>query len=207
MKSMNRTLFVGALATTLIAGGNSVFAQGYHSGSATGTAATDTTKKGNLTSSDARFLRDVAEANQGEIDMAQIAVQKSQNADVKQYAQKLLDDHTAQQKQLQQLAQQKGVTLKEKPEMRENHEIHRLNDASAKNFDKDYLKYMIKDHEKDIKAFQKEADKATDPDVKSFASGAVPTLQQHLNAARQLDSTIAGSSSTVREPAGSEKKY
>src|SRR5262245_8540499 len=142
MKLMNRTLFAGVVATGLLAGGNSILAQSYQAGVETRTGKASS-RDGTLSAGEARFLRDAADANQAEIEMGRLGVQKGQSADVKQFAQKVVDEHSAQLKQVQQLAQQKGVELRTKTSMRDHWEINRLKDASAKDFDKDFAKYMV----------------------------------------------------------------
>ena len=60
----------------------------------------------------------------------------------------------------------------------------RLSKLSGAEFDRTYVDEMVKDHRKDVKEFQREADKAKDPDVKSWASKTLPTLQDHLTNAK-----------------------
>ncbi len=49
---------------------------------------------------------------------------------------------------------------------------------------------MVKDHEKAIKAFQKESAKGKDTDLVAFAKNTLPTLEQHLNHAESIDGTL-----------------
>jgi putative membrane protein len=65
-----------------------------------------------------------------------------------------------------------------------------LQNLSGTEFDKAYVKAMVKDHQEDVKAFQKEADKGKDPGIKTFASHTLPVLQQHLSKIQTIQSTI-----------------
>jgi putative membrane protein len=67
-----------------------------------------------------------------------------------------------------------------------------LGKLSGKAFDREFLKTMISDHTRDISEFERVANQATNPDIKQFASEALPTLRDHLKMARDL---AAGKSS------------
>jgi len=149
----------------------------------------------------------VAEGNLAEIEMGQLGIQKAQNDQVKQFAQKLIDDHTSVKQQLQQLAQQKGIQMPTEPSKRSTGMMEHMQNLSGQDFDKQFVKHMVHDHEKDIKEFQKESEKGDDSDVKSFASQTLPKLQEHLTTAQTLETTVtAKKGGAVKEPAGAEQK-
>jgi len=75
--------------------------------------------------------------------------------------------------------------------MHEDRTYRELASKSGSDFDHAYLKDMVDDHQKDVKMFQKEAKDAKDPDLRSFASAQVSTLQQHLERAQALTSSSA----------------
>ena len=62
-------------------------------------------------------------------------------------------------------------------------------------FDKAYMRDMVKDQEADIADFQKEANIGTDPGLKSFATRAFPTLQEHLRMAKEASQSVGAMSS------------
>jgi putative membrane protein len=61
-----------------------------------------------------------------------------------------------------------------------------LSSKGGSSFDRSYISSMVKDHQDDIKAFQKEADNGTDPAVKAFAAKELPTLRDHLRQAQDI---------------------
>jgi putative membrane protein len=69
----------------------------------------------------------------------------------------------------------------EQKEMRD-----KLAKLSGAEFDKEYMEDMVKDHEEDVEDFKTQAEKGTDPDVKSFAAKTLPTLQSHLQMAHDV---------------------
>lgn len=98
----------------------------------------------------------------------------------------MVNDHTPVNNQLKQLAAQKGVTLPTKLNSTNKQVQQRLSKLYGANFDRQYLNQMLQDHEKDVSAFQTEAQQGQDVDVKAFAAEKLPTLQSHLQQVRSL---------------------
>lgn len=111
---------------------------------------------------------------------------------MKQFAQKMERDHSQANGQLRTLAQAKGVTMPGGPKLKDNHEASKLSKLQGPDFDREYMDYMVKDHEKDVKEFDKMAQKAKDPDVKAFAQQTAPKLHEHLQMAQNADSAVGG---------------
>jgi putative membrane protein len=70
-------------------------------------------------------------------------------------------------------------------------EKDRLSKASGAAFDREYVKMMVKDHEKDLAAFKREGQEAQDPDLKAWVTRTVPTLEDHLRSIKQIESQVA----------------
>jgi putative membrane protein len=141
-----------------------------------------------LSDKDMKFLRDAAKDNAFEIQASQIAAQKATDPNVKQFAEKLVNEHTQLSQDLSKLASSKGVTLPEAQlEKGDLKKLDKLNKASGDRFDKLYVKYMAKDHRDDIKDFKSEAKKGKDPDLEQWASNHISALQQHLDMAQNLE--------------------
>lgn len=147
---------------------------------------------GQLNSSDYKFAVDAYRANTEEINLAQLAAQKASDPAVQQFAQRMIQDHTKANQQLSQIVSQKGATMPTTPTSGQERETDRLAKLSGADFDKAYMDYMVKEHKKDVKEFQKEADKAKDPDIKAFAANTVPILQEHLQMAENTDAAVKG---------------
>jgi putative membrane protein len=144
-----------------------------------------------LAKSDKDFFTKAAAGGMYEVEVGKLAESKAQNADVKSFGSMLVKDHSAANDELKALAQKKGVTLPTALPKKEQKELDKL--GKAKNFDKDFLHEVgVEDHRKDIKLFEKTAKGAKDPDVKAFAAKTLPTLQQHLQRAEELDKAMKG---------------
>ncbi len=145
--------------------------------------------KSSLTAADKRFVDKAAEGGKAEVELGQLAVQKAASDDVKKFGQRMVDDHTRANQKLQEVAQQKGITLPDKLDAKDQATKARLEKLSGKQFDQAYMKDMVKDHTKDVNEFQREANTAKDPDVKSFVQTTLPTLQDHLKEAKQIETS------------------
>jgi putative membrane protein len=135
---------------------------------------------------DALFMRQAAAAGLAEIQAGRIALDKASSAQVKQLAQRIIDDHTRANDQLTSLAQRKQVTLPTAPMPMQKQEADHLNTLSGASFDQAYAQAMVKDHRDPIKLFGMESQNGADPDLKQFASSTLPALKQHLQMAEQV---------------------
>jgi putative membrane protein len=139
-----------------------------------------------LAKQDREFLDDAAQSGLYVVKAGQLAQQKAMADDVKQFGKRMVDDHTAVNGRLQQLGQQKGLTLAQQLDKKHQEKIDSLSKKSGAEFDKAYLDAMVDDHKSDVDAFDKAAKDAKDAAVKAFASSTVPMLREHLTAAQGL---------------------
>lgn len=141
---------------------------------------------GTTMSADQKFVRDAAEGGMAEVELGKLAVQKASSQDVKNFGQRMVDDHSKANDQLKQIAENKGITVPAKLDAKDRALKARLSKLSGDSFDRAYMENMVKDHKKDVADFQRESESGSDPDVKQFASQTLPTLQQHLQQAESI---------------------
>jgi putative membrane protein len=127
-----------------------------------------------------------------EVQLAQLAAQKGSSPDVKAFGQQMVDDHTKANDQLKSVAAQENMTLPTTLDAKDQALMTKLQGMSGADFDKSYVKAMVKDHQQDIKEFQKEANSGKDPQIKNFASQTLPVLQQHLSRIQSIQSNMGG---------------
>jgi putative membrane protein len=181
-KSSNRIAMAATLAG-LLALAPAAFAQsaGTTSGSMSKTTTTKTmTTTSKMSAADSKFIKEAAVGGMEEVTLGQLAAQKATDPDVKNFGQKMVDDHSKANDQLKQLASQKGVTVASALPASKQKEVDQLSKLSGAAFDKKYVSMMVQDHKKDVAEFKKESTKAKDSDLKSWASTTLPTLQDHL---------------------------
>jgi putative membrane protein len=143
----------------------------------------------NRVAEDQTFLGMAAQGNMSEIEMAKMA-QRSSNPMVKQFADRMVTDHTNLQNQLKMVASAQGVTVPTTVSPSQQATIDRLSKLSGADFDREYINTMVKDHKDDISEFHHEATTGTVPAVKSFAENALPTLHEHLTLAENAQKTV-----------------
>lgn len=162
------------------------------------TAAGTNHAKSKLSHADRKFIENAAKGGMGEVELGKVAQERAADQQVKQFAAKMVQDHSKANEKLRQLAQEKGVTLPADTTFTEKHEANKLAKLEGTNLDREYMKHMVKDHKKDVKEFRRQAQKAKDPDVKSFAQSTLPVLQEHLQLAENTDAAVSGKSGTSK---------
>ena len=136
--------------------------------------------------SDATFMTKAAGDGIAEVELGRLATERAASGGVKSFAQMLVDDHTKANSELKGLAGQKGVSLPSDPPPPARATFDRLSKLSGDAFDRAYAAEMVKDHEKAVALFSKEANGGRDADARSWAAKTLPALQQHLAKAREL---------------------
>ena len=132
------------------------------------------------------FIMNAARDGIFHVEAGKLAVQRASSEGVKKFGQHAIEHHTQINGELAQLASKKGVILPKKMSKREQEALDKVAKLSGPDFDKAYLEMEIKDHSKDLSAFQKEAKDGKDPDVKAWAAKTVAAIEEHLKMARDL---------------------
>ena len=171
--------------------GNAINTAGNYAGNAVNTVANTVanTQIPSVTTPSAEdFLKAAAQGGMAEVKLGNLAATKSQNAEVKAFGKLMVADHTKANTELTALAKKKNISL---PSDIGSHQstVDDLTKATS-DFDKNYVNDMVKDHEEDVAAFQKQADSATDPDVKAFAAKTLPTLKSHLEKIKAIQAKM-----------------
>jgi len=141
---------------------------------------------------DLKLVQKVHEANQKEIEMAQLAADKGRSAQVKSYARKLVSDHKAADRQLMSYAEKKGLTSRleqtaqTQPTNNELDMHMRLMGETGAEFDHDFVATMVDDHDRAIEMVRSARDSATDPQLRELLDGVLPKLEKHRKLAQQL---------------------
>ena len=139
-----------------------------------------------LTSADRLFVKKAAEGGLAEVQLGQLATEKASSPEVKQFGQRMVDDHSKANDKLKQVASDEGVTVPDKLNAKDAATKARLEKLSGKAFDRAYMHDMVLDHTKDVSEFRMESKNAKDPAVKNFATETLPTLESHLKDAKSI---------------------
>jgi putative membrane protein len=139
-----------------------------------------------MTASERMFIRKAAEGGKAEVELGKLAQEKAASPEVKQFGERMVNDHSKANDQLQEVVQKEGVTLPTKLDAKDAATKARLEKLSGEAFDRAYMKDMVADHTKDVREFKNEAKNGKDPDVKNFAAQTAPTLEDHLKEAKNI---------------------
>ena len=173
--SINIQFTTGVIAIACIGLSGAALAQSPKSKSDSNT---NKAKATTLSSADKAFIKDAAKGGMMEVGMGRVAEKNARESEVKNFGARMVKDHSKANEDLKAIAKKENV---EWPAEKE---------AGKWKSDKDYMDAMVKDHEKDLAAFEKEAKNGTDPDVKNFASKTAETVRKHLEMAKEIDAKL-----------------
>jgi putative membrane protein len=151
---------------------------------------------GSVSSAEQQFVTKASQSDRAEVELANLALQKSNNPDVKQFAQRMVDDHSKNQQQVDSLASQLSITAPGSIPAEAQHEKDRLSNMSGDQFDRAYARMMVQDHRKDVNEFKQEQQSAQNSQLRQYVDQTLPVLEQHLQMAEQLQSKVGNNSSS-----------
>jgi putative membrane protein len=137
-----------------------------------------------------KFITEAALGGLAEVEGGQLAARKATAPDVKAFAERMVKDHGEANEELKRIATAKGVELPTQLDRKHRNELERLQKLSGSDFDRAYMKHMVEDHKKDVTQFRKAAKDLKDAEVKQFASGTLPTLEDHLRMAQKVAENV-----------------
>nr|WP_314487000.1 DUF4142 domain-containing protein [uncultured Pseudomonas sp.] len=146
----------------------------------------------------ADFVDEASAKGIAEVEAGKLALEKSQSADIKTFAQMMIDDHTKANEKLKAIAQQKNIKVATDAELLDKAKKLIL-DIREESFDRSYANNQVKAHEDTIKLFQEEVNEGKDAEVKAFAGDTLPKLKAHLEAARKLAAAHGGDAAHDKE--------
>ena len=159
---------------------------------ANATARTSPATTASTTGSDTEFVNTVAMDGMAEVELGRLAVQKAKSPEVKQFAQRMVADHSKANVELKQLASNKNVTLPAEPNAQQKADKDRLAKLSGAEFDREYMTMMTAGHDKAVAAFEDEARNGKEVDVKAWSNKTLPTLREHQTLAKQIAAKVGG---------------
>ena len=135
------------------------------------------------------FVEEASAKGVAEIETAKLALEKGTTDDVKEFAQTMVEDHTAANKELTALAQQKELEVCTEAELINKAKAMILQLRGEKSFDKAYMNNQVMAHQQTIELFQK-ASNAEDAEIAAFAKQTLPKLEHHLKMAEQINAQL-----------------
>jgi putative membrane protein len=142
---------------------------------------------------DSRFAMTAAEGGMLEVELGRLASTRTANAEVQQFAARMVTEHSKANAELTEIASGKSLTLPTQEQVKSKHEgmIAKLQKLEGAAFDREYMAAMVKDHDKDVALFEKQAKNGRDVALKAFAEKTLPTLREHQKMAKQVNAKVS----------------
>lgn len=132
------------------------------------------------------FILDAAKGGLAELKLGKLAGEKAADPKVKEFGNKMVEDHQKANDELRQVANDKKVKWPDDLTDEQVATFKKLSQLSGPDFDREYVQDMVEDHQKDVNEFQQEEGRVQDPELKGFVSRTLPILQHHLQMAQEL---------------------
>jgi len=138
-------------------------------------------KTGTSAKSDEAFLAAAAQADMTIVHIGKMAQERAETPKLKEFANTLVQDHTNDYQELTELAAKAGDGIPKAIDKQNDHTISMLDHQKGKSFDHAFLESQSAEHERLVSAFKREAEHGSNPDIKAYATKALPTMEQHLH--------------------------
>ena len=171
----------------------------------TPTTAARSNTRHNPALTDEIFVRNAAEGSMAEVKMGQLAEERAQAPEVKNFAKRMVEDHSKALEEIKQLGSQDGINMPTDISHKDAVTYERLSKLSGPEFDRAYSQEMVKDHQKDVAEFKHAESSAQKPAVKQFAQKTVGTLQSHLELAQHMQAHVQKEGMNNRGKSGSSR--
>jgi putative membrane protein len=161
-------------------------ANGQYTGQGVGKAGvtSDATRPG--PAHDQEFVTKALEGSMAEVELGKLALQKSNDEQVKQFAQEMVDDHTKMIDQMKPVAEKVGATMPSSPSKAQMKTMDKLKALSGDSFDQAYIKDMVKDHRQDNAEFKQEASSTQNSQLREVVQQGDQIIQKHLQHIEQI---------------------
>lgn len=127
-----------------------------------------------------------------------MAIEGATSEKVKQYAQRMGDDHTKAGQELHKVAEAVGIPISHERSLIRQKTAETFAKLSGKEFDRAYVDHEVKEHQKNIAKFKKQMKKLKDPQITQWASGALPVLKEHPIIAKSVSVAFKDGSSKLK---------
>jgi putative membrane protein len=150
----------------------------------------DMTVRSNNAGKDDDFVKEASSGGMMEVELGKYAEQNALSQRVKNFGAMMVRDHTKANEELKSLATSKNLDLQGSMDDTHFEKVSDLQKKRGADFDKEYMKSMVDDHQEDIDEFKKQAENGSDPELKAFAAKTLPVLQAHLDSAKNIQKAL-----------------
>ncbi|WP_406827037.1 DUF4142 domain-containing protein [Pedobacter sp. KACC 23697] len=192
MKKFIYVMAVSALAFQACNGGNKDAKESADSLNMAKDTTTNTAATGGIAvdEADAKFTTQAAVGGMAEVELGKMALDKSSNAQVKEFATMMVKDHGMANAELMSIAKQKNITLPSTVDDEHKKKMEDLSKKTGADFDKAYVNAMVDGHKSTLKLMEDESKDGKDADLKAFATKTAPIVQSHLEMINKIKDSM-----------------
>jgi putative membrane protein len=150
-----------------------------------------------LPAADRRFLEEAVELGAAEVQSAQLALQRSGNERIRDFAEHMVDEHGSSNEQLIRIARDAGVSPPSDTNPQRTHLLDRLNRLSGAEFDRAFIAMQVEMHREALELFERQAREGQHAELRTIADEKVPLLREHLQSAQALQPGQRGGAGTA----------
>ena len=133
------------------------------------------------------FIKKAAMGGMTEVALGKVAAQNGGSQDVKDFGNQMVTDHSKINDNLKDVAGKMGVTIPDSLDSMHQAMVDKMSKLTGAEFDKAYVRDMVKDHEKDVAEFERAKSTVKNDDLKKFIDDSVPTMKDHLDKIKKFD--------------------
>ena len=151
-------------------------------------ASNDVTQKSKVDGDGAAFMDAAAVGGMMEVDLGKLALEKSSNARVREFAAQMVADHTKANTDLKAIALKLEHMLPTAYPVDVKTHMDAMKQLSGKEFDAHYMDMMVKDHMKTLDLFRSASSLRSE--VREFAARTLPVLEKHYQMAKEINASL-----------------
>lgn len=136
---------------------------------------------------DSVFVDKASTSGRAEVAAGKIAVTRAQSEEVRKFASKMVEDHGKANNELLIIVSDARIAIPDKLTPEQEKMLMHFQDSTLKNFDKEYMQHMVKNHEKSVELFTKASKECKNEKLKAFAEKTLPTIKEHLSMAKKIN--------------------
>lgn len=139
------------------------------------------------------FVAHAARDGMAEVELGKLATARGESSAVKEFAQRMIDDHGKANGELKSLASAKNIPVPADADSEHKMLMDRLSKLSGAEFDRAYMQAMVRDHDHAVAKFKAFSERGDDPELKKWAEKTLPTLQAHERMAKDAAAKVSAS--------------
>jgi len=148
-------------------------------------------RSSDLSWADKKFMMSAARGGITEVQLGELAARRGTRRSVREFGQKMVDDHSNANDRLKDIAANKGVSLPTEPDWKGREAIARLERLHGAAFDAAYVRHMRMDHQEDIDVFTRESENGRDRELRRFAARTLPLIKEHYRLINRMSEVRA----------------